>query len=114
MEFKDYVRIVLSHWGGVVLLAVRGVVAAFGYNATQPAVYQASATGLLTIGKTTDAGQASVGDTLARHRVTSYVDIATTTQVAPDSRSVRRTDVRGSRRRTATPVSSRAIGPPPP
>jgi capsular exopolysaccharide synthesis family protein len=82
MEFKDYVRIVLSHWVGVVLLAVIGVVAAFGYNATQPEVYQASATGLVTVGKTASANDASIGDALAKNRVTSYVSVATTTEVA--------------------------------
>jgi uncharacterized protein involved in exopolysaccharide biosynthesis len=43
MELKDYVRMVLSHWAGVVLLAVLGVVAGVGFNAAQPEVYQASA-----------------------------------------------------------------------
>jgi capsular exopolysaccharide synthesis family protein len=82
MEFKDYVRIVLSHWVGVVLLAVLGVVAAIGYNSTQPEVYQASATGLLTVGKTSDTSSATIGDQLAKNRITSYVTVATTTEVA--------------------------------
>jgi capsular exopolysaccharide synthesis family protein len=82
MEFKDYVRIVLSHWVGVVLLAVFGVVAAFGYNTTQPSVYEASATGLVTVGKSASTSDATIGDQLAKNRVMSYVPIATTTQVA--------------------------------
>ena len=73
MEFKDYVRIVLSHWVGVVLITVLGVLGAFAFNATQPEVYQASATGLLTVGKTQGAADATIGDQLARNRVTSYV-----------------------------------------
>jgi capsular exopolysaccharide synthesis family protein len=82
MEFKDYVRIVLSHWVGVVLLCVVGVVGAFGYNATQPEVYEASATGLVTVGKTASSSDATIGDQLAKNRVTSYVAIATSTDVA--------------------------------
>jgi capsular exopolysaccharide synthesis family protein len=82
MEFKDYVRIVLAHWLGVVVLAVVGVLAALGYNQTEPAVYQASATGLVTIGKTSDSSEATIGDSLAKSRVTSYVAIATSTDVA--------------------------------
>jgi len=84
MEFKDYVRIVLSHWVGVVLITVLGVVGAFAYNATQPKVYQATATGLLTVGRTYGAADATIGDQLARNRVTSYVSVATTTEVADD------------------------------
>ena len=82
MEFKDYVRILLSHWVGVVLLTVLGVAGAFVYNATQPQVYEASATGLLTVGKTDSTSAATIGDQLAKNRVTSYVAVATTTQVA--------------------------------
>jgi capsular exopolysaccharide synthesis family protein len=82
MEFKDYVRIVLSHWVGVLVLAVLGVVAAFGYNATQPKVYEASSTGLVTIGKSATTSDATIGDQLAKNRVTSYVSIATSTEVA--------------------------------
>jgi len=96
MEFKDYVRIVLSHWVGVVLLTVLGVAGAFGYNATQPQVYEASATGLLTVGRTNDTTAATIGDQLAKNRVTSYVAVATTTQVADtviDSGALEATDL---------------------
>src|SRR5262249_19938434 len=83
MEFKDYVRIVLSHWVGVVLLCVFGVVAAAGYNATQPKVYQASASGLVaTVDPSDTGGQKMLDDQLAKSRAVSYVAIATSTDVA--------------------------------
>jgi capsular exopolysaccharide synthesis family protein len=88
MEFKDYVRIVLSHWVGVLVLAFVGVLAAAAYTATQPVVYQASASGLVTVGVAPGNNQASQGglttlnDQLAKSRVTSYVTMATTTDVA--------------------------------
>jgi capsular exopolysaccharide synthesis family protein len=92
MEFKDYVRIVLSHWAGVLVLAILGVAAAFGYNATQPNVYQAGATGLVTATSGPSTGSsdpngsalanASIGDALAKSRVTSYLSIAKSTEVA--------------------------------
>jgi capsular exopolysaccharide synthesis family protein len=82
MEFKDYVRIVLSHWVGVVILAVLGVAGAFVYSSAQPEVYQADATGLVTVGKTRGAGEAQLGDQLAKSRVASYVPLATTSDVA--------------------------------
>ena len=46
MELKDYVRIVLAHWVGVLVLAVAGVAGAVAYNVSQPKVYEATATGL--------------------------------------------------------------------
>ena len=52
MELSDYLRILRAHWVGVVVLAVVGVLAAFAYNQTQTQVYEASATGLVTTGKT--------------------------------------------------------------
>ena len=51
MEFKDYVRMVLAHWVGVVVLIALGVLAAVAYNQTQPAVYEATATGYVTLGR---------------------------------------------------------------
>ncbi len=87
MEFKDYVRIVLAHWVGVLVLILLGVSGAFVYNVTQPAVYQASATGIVSLGKTQKSdsqgiSDASIADTLAKSRVTSYVAIATSSETA--------------------------------
>ena len=82
MEFNDYVRIVLSHWVGVVVLAFLGVLAAVGYNATQPAVYQSSATGLVNSTAPSDSSTAQIADQYARSRIASYVPLASTTEVA--------------------------------
>jgi capsular exopolysaccharide synthesis family protein len=82
MEFKDYVRIVLAHWVGVLVLILVGIGAAAVYNTTQPAVYQASASGIVSLGKTSTATEASIADNLARSKVTSYAAIATSTETA--------------------------------
>jgi capsular exopolysaccharide synthesis family protein len=82
MEFKDYVRIVLSHWAGVVVLALLGVAAAFGYSASQPPVYQATATGLVASTAPSDSTVAQIADQYARSRIASYVPLASTTEVA--------------------------------
>jgi capsular exopolysaccharide synthesis family protein len=82
MEFNDYVRIVLSHWVGVVVLALLGIAAAFGYNATQPAVYQATATGLVSSTAPRDSTTAQIADQYAQSRIASYVPLASTTEVA--------------------------------
>ena len=84
MEFKDYVRLVLAHWVGVVVCIALGVLAAVAYNQTQPVVYQATASGFVTASKSggSDAGTATMFDQLARSRVTSYLAIATSTDTA--------------------------------
>jgi capsular exopolysaccharide synthesis family protein len=82
MEFNDYVRIVLSHWVGVVVIAFLGVVAALGYNTTQPEVYQASATGLVSSTAPSDSTVAQIADQYAQSRIASYVPLASTTEVA--------------------------------
>jgi capsular exopolysaccharide synthesis family protein len=76
MEFKDYVKILLAHWAGVLMLALAGLGGAAVYNLTQPEVYAATATGLVTNGQIKDAGTASVADSVAKSRATSYVAIA--------------------------------------
>ncbi len=90
MEFKDYVRMVLAHWVGVVVLIALGVLAAVAYNQTQPAVYQATATGYVTARVAPDPNadpnvqmsNSSIGDALAKSKVTSYLAIATSTRTA--------------------------------
>jgi tyrosine-protein kinase len=82
MELKDYVRIVLAHWVGVLLLVVAGVAGAFVYNATQSKVYEATATGYVTAGSSNNTSEATLADSLAKAKVTSYVAVATSTRVA--------------------------------
>jgi capsular exopolysaccharide synthesis family protein len=82
MEFKDYVRIVLAHWVGVLVLILVGVAGAATYNVTQPKVYQAGASGLVTAGKSHNSSDATINDALAKSRVTSYVAVATSSRVA--------------------------------
>lgn len=82
MEFKDYVRIVLAHWVGFVLLAAAGMAGAVAYNSTQSKVYEASATGYVTAGASDNTSDATLADQLAKAKVTSYVAVATSTKVA--------------------------------
>src|SRR5262249_53817572 len=82
MEFKDYVRIVLAHWVGVLVLIAVGVAGAVAYNLTQPQVYQATAQGLVSAGTSANASDATVSNSLATSRVSSYVAVATSSRVA--------------------------------
>ena len=84
MELKDYLRILRAHWIGVLVLAVLGLGAATAYNVSQPKVYEATSTGYVSSGDSVDPSTASIADTLAKSRVKSYVDIATSTRAAQD------------------------------
>src|SRR5262249_4079324 len=79
-----------------VVLAFLGVLAAVGYNATQPAVYQASSTGLVTSTAPSDSTVAQIADQYAQSRIASYVPLASTTEVAQraiDDRTMKGTDL---------------------
>ncbi|WP_052591303.1 polysaccharide biosynthesis tyrosine autokinase [Luteipulveratus mongoliensis] len=76
MELTDYLRILRRHWRVVLLAALVGGLVAAAYTLTRPKVYAATATGFVSSGSSTSAAEASVGDTLAKSRATSYVDVA--------------------------------------
>lgn len=76
MELTDYLRVVRAYWRGVAALVLLGVALAAGVSLVQPKVYQADASGFVSAGTTSSAGEASVGDSLAKSRAASYVDLA--------------------------------------
>jgi capsular exopolysaccharide synthesis family protein len=82
MELSDYVRVLRAHWIGVLALSLIGIALAAAYTVTQPKVYAANANGFVTTGASSDPALASVNDSLAKSRATSYVDIATSRAVA--------------------------------
>ncbi|MGH3330120.1 MAG: polysaccharide biosynthesis tyrosine autokinase [Nocardioidaceae bacterium] len=84
MELSDYLRILRAHWVGVVALALTATVAAAVFSLSQPKVYAANANGFVSSGLNADPALASVGDSLAKSRAKSYVDIAKSRATAQD------------------------------
>jgi capsular exopolysaccharide synthesis family protein len=76
VELTDYLRIARAHWRGIVAFVLLGVAVAAGVSLVQPKVYQANASGFVSAGSSSNPGEASVGDSLAKSRATSYVDLA--------------------------------------
>lgn len=76
MELTDYLRVLRAYWRGVAAFLLLGVAVAAGVSLVQPKVYQADASGFVSAGTTNSAGEASVGDSLAKSRAASYVDLA--------------------------------------
>ena len=76
MELTDYLRVLRAYWRGVAAFVLLGVAVAAAVSLVQPKVYQADASGFVSAGTTSSAGEASVGDSLAKSRAASYVDLA--------------------------------------
>lgn len=88
MELRTYLRIVRSHWLGILLLTVLGVVVAFGWTLLQPRVYTADAGGYVAAVRgdgATDAGSALVAENLAKAKVKSFLDLGTWRSVAENA-----------------------------
>ena len=84
MELTDYLRVLRAYWRGVLVLVLLGVAVAAGMSMVQPKVYQADASGFVSAGTASNPGEASVGDSLAKSRATSYVDLAKSRATAQD------------------------------
>lgn len=82
MELQDYIRVLRAHWKGVAALTVAGLIFAIAYNYTQPKIYAANATAFVSTGTSTNAAVGSVGDSLAKSRAASYVELAKGRKVA--------------------------------
>lgn len=83
MELRDYLRGLRRHWIAIVLMTAVGMGAGYGWTLLQTPVYVASASGLVqSTGQGTDIGSMSLGDSVARSRVPSYLVIAGWTDVA--------------------------------
>lgn len=82
MELQDYIRVLRAHWIGVAAFTLAGLIVAIGYNYTQPKIYAANASGFVSTGTSTNAAVGSVGDTLAKSRAASYVELAKGRKVA--------------------------------
>ena len=83
MELRDYLRGLRRHWVAIVLMTIVGTAAGYGWTLLQTPVYVASASGLVqSTGQGSDVGTTSLGDSVARSRVQSYLVIAGWTDVA--------------------------------
>ena len=76
MELRDYLRGLRRHWIAIVLLTSLGVGVGYGWTLLQTPVYEATASGFVASRQTADVSASTVGDSLARSKVQSYLDIA--------------------------------------
>ena len=85
MELDDYLKVFRRHWLAVLAFAIVAVAVAGLISFKQPKVYAANASGFVSTGLSEGAAQRPrSGDTLAKSRATSYVDLAKSRAVARD------------------------------
>lgn len=82
MELTDLVKILRSHWIALIAGTLAGGLLAFGFALTQPKVYTANASGIISTGQSEDLSAALAGDNYAKSRVKSYLDLAQSRAVA--------------------------------
>ncbi len=82
MELNGYLRGLRRHWVAILLMTIVGAAAGYGWTLLQTPVYEAQASGYVASRQSADVGISTVGDSLARSKVQSYLDIATWRNVA--------------------------------
>ena len=82
MELTDYWKIIRAHWVSILGITIAGALLGFGWALLQPKVYTSHASGIVSTGVSQDIGLSLAGDSLARSRATSYVDVASSRAVA--------------------------------
>lgn len=76
MELRDYLRGLRRHWLAILLMTLVGTGAGYGWTMLQTPVYTAGASGYVVSKQSDDVNASTLGDSLARSRVQSYLDIA--------------------------------------
>ena len=85
MDLTQYLRIFRAHWLGVVLLTLAGVALAFGWVTLQPRVYTADSSAIIQVSTAEEGdnlGMISLGNSIARGKVTTYVQVGESRSVA--------------------------------
>jgi capsular exopolysaccharide synthesis family protein len=85
MELRDYLRGLRRHWIAIVLMTLVGAGAGYGWTLLQTPVYVAGASGYVSSTGVEDLGTGTLGDSLARSKVPTYLEIAGWRTVAEHS-----------------------------
>ncbi|WP_400997716.1 polysaccharide biosynthesis tyrosine autokinase [Agromyces sp. GXQ0307] len=82
MELRDYLRGLRRHWIAILLMTLIGAGAGYGWTLLQTPVYVANASGIVQSTGIGDVANVSLGDSVARSRVPSYLIMAGWTDTA--------------------------------
>src|SRR5688572_26074194 len=76
MELRDYLRGLRRHWIAILLMTLVGAGAGYGWTLLQTPVFVAGASGYVSSTGVEDLGTSTLGDSLARSKVPTYLEIA--------------------------------------
>jgi capsular exopolysaccharide synthesis family protein len=76
MELRDYLRGLRRHWIAILLMTLVGAGAGYGWTLLQTPVYVAGSSGYVSSTGVEDLGESTLGDSLARSKVPTYLEIA--------------------------------------
>ncbi len=76
MELRDYLRGLRRHWIAILVMTLVGAGAGYGWTLLQTPVYVAGASGVVSSTGAEDLGTSTLGDSLARQKVPTYLEIA--------------------------------------
>jgi capsular exopolysaccharide synthesis family protein len=82
VELRDYLSLLRAHRVALVIALVAGVLVGGLVTLLSPKVYAASSSGMVIVTGTSTAVEQSMADNLAKSRATSYVEVATSQEVA--------------------------------
>lgn len=82
MEFSTVLRILRISWLAILVFIFLGAAGGVGWSYTQPKIYTATASAIITAGVSPDIGSALSSDNYAKSRVKSYLNIASSRTVA--------------------------------
>lgn len=82
VELTDYWKVFRAHWLVIIAITCAGAAAGYGWALMQPKVYEANASGIVSLGVSRDLGTAMAGESFAKSRVSSYLDLAKSRSVA--------------------------------
>lgn len=82
MELRDYLRGLRRHWIAILLMTLVGAGAGYGWTLLQTPVYVAGASGIVSSTGAEDLGTSTLGDSLARQKVPTYLEVAAWRSVA--------------------------------
>ncbi len=85
MELRDYIRGLRRHWLAILVMTLVGAATGYGWTLLQTPVYTAYASGYIASAQNSDVGISTIGDNLARGKVSSYLEIASWRSVAQNA-----------------------------
>jgi capsular exopolysaccharide synthesis family protein len=85
MELRDYLRGIRRHLLAILIMTALGVGVAYAWTLFQTPVYQASADGIIQADQVEDGANSLTGDSMARQKVETYLEMASWQDVADEA-----------------------------